>query len=417
MPDSKILQQWVDLYQVQHIFVGFSGGVDSSALLHLCSYLDINITALHINHGLSIHANTWQQHCQQQAKSYGINFESIQLQPPDKLRNIEAWAREQRFAFFTDKLTTHPNSILFTAHHQQDQAETFLLNALRGSGIMGLSGIKPDQPFAKGHLIRPLLDYTKKQLQQYCRKHAIDWIEDESNNCVDLRRNAIRHKILPELEGIQQNASALLSRSTMWCQEAQSLLDHYLQKELHTLFDENKYTLALSRLKNFSKLQQKHLIQHWLNNILDQQYHHRQLQQILQGVENACANWCYRLSHWQFAIQNKRLLATKINGNNLLTAKTDLTQPDTKTIIDWLNIHSLNFDVKTTKLIFRQRQPGDRCRYPKRQHKQKLKILFQELDISANKRQKAIIICQKAKPDDIVAVYPFFVCPEFLSSK
>ena len=193
---------WLKIYQPDQVFIAYSGGLDSSALLYSCNQLNVKTIALHVNHQLHLSANDWEHHCQYQAELFEVDLKTIRLLPPKELKNIEHWAREKRYGFFNQIMSQYSNSLLFTGHHQQDQAEPFLLRASRGSGIKGLSGIAREKKIKHGYLIRPFINISKLELKNYCIQKGLIWIEDLSNTDTYFKRNAIRSEILPKLEQV-----------------------------------------------------------------------------------------------------------------------------------------------------------------------------------------------------------------------
>lgn len=396
-----LIENVVTQHYIQHIYVAYSGGVDSTALLHLTTQLKSNISihAIHIHHGLSKNADHWLNTCQTQAADLNIEFIAHKLSPPTKRSNIENWARTERYAFFESVMQQTPNSLLLTAHHIEDQAETFLLQALRGHGLKGLAAIAKEKNFANGLLLRPFLDQKKNELIQYCQDHNLMWIEDESNQSTDFRRNALRHNIMLKLREIVPQADTTLARSAQLCAEADRLIHELLSSPLAKITMDNR--LDLTQFKTYSSLQQKELLKMWLtrHSLYPSQ---AQLLQIHVGAQNMQSNWRYTLTESHLSI---------VKGYLLIEANTTLA-PLTATEMDIL--HWLNEQQQTTftldDLIIRPRQAGDRCRPLYRHKSQSLKIIFQEQDISAQDRTNARIITFKHSPDIIIAVYPFFVC-------
>ncbi|WP_192484008.1 MULTISPECIES: tRNA lysidine(34) synthetase TilS [Cysteiniphilum] len=396
-----LIDDVVTRHHIQHLYVAYSGGVDSTALLHLTTQLksDINIHAIHIHHGLSKNADHWLEVCQIEADQLNIQFTAHRLVPPTKRNNIEHWARTERYAFFESVMRQTPNSLLLTAHHIEDQAETFLLQALRGNGVKGLSAIAKEKPFANGLLLRPFLDLNKTELIAYCQNHNLAWIEDESNQSTDFRRNALRHNIMPELREILPQADATLARSAELCAETDRLMHELLSPHLAKITTDSR--LDLMQFKAYSSLQQKQLLKMWLtkHSLYPSQ---AQLLQIHSGAQNMQSNWHYILAENHLSIVNGYLLIETNTEPTLVTA-TDVD------IVQWLNAQQqTTFTVND--LIIRPRQAGDRCRPLYRHKSQSLKVIFQEQGISAQDRSHARIITLTTTPDHIIAVYPFFVC-------
>lgn len=223
--------------------VGYSGGADSTALLYglkqLEGQLNTPIKAVHINHGIHADADQWQEHCENFCQQHEITLicRKISL-PGNSGKGTEAEARLLRYEAIAALL--EPGDYLLTAHHADDQAETLLLNLMRGSGVDGLSAMPQSRPLKPGVLLRPLLDFENTALITYLNENEIGWIEDPSNQMVNHDRNFIRHEILPLLEDRWQgvNKRLLLTRNAM--AEARSLLerlaDEYLVQYLRHPF-------------------------------------------------------------------------------------------------------------------------------------------------------------------------------------
>jgi tRNA(Ile)-lysidine synthase len=240
---DQLLQTLKSMPQVSSYLVAFSGGADSSALLHALATLknepqnnqfEASIRAVHINHGLHPHANEWQQHCENMGRSWCVPVSSMSVELKGNGKGMEAEARELRYAALQTML--QPGECLLTAHHADDQAETLLLNLLRGSGVDGLSAMPPQKPFGQHLLLRPLLNVSGKALRDYLERHAIQWLQDPSNLKLDQDRNFVRHEVLPLLESRFEGTTQRLLLTQQSMSESRSLLenlaDQYLQDEL-----------------------------------------------------------------------------------------------------------------------------------------------------------------------------------------
>lgn len=243
------------------VTVAFSGGRDSVALLDvlhgLASLLGFNLHALHVNHHISPTANSWQQFCEQFCSQRGIPLSShpLQLQRSGG-ESLEALAREGRYAAFAQAA----GRFVFLAQHQDDQAETFLLQAIRGAGPAGLAGM----PFVREQrgklLVRPLLNVARSEIERYLNERQLSWIDDESNLDTRYRRNAIRHQVLPVLEAMHPGSTRALARSAQHCAEANDLL-----QELAALDgDPEQAQLSVAALTRLSLPRAKNLFRAWL---------------------------------------------------------------------------------------------------------------------------------------------------------
>ena len=229
----------------KRIALALSGGLDSVVLLDtVCKAVQANQTSkkstevwvFHIHHGLQQPADAWLEFCEKLAKKYGAHFDFRLLHFTDKTQgNIEARARAERYDALTELCVEHGIDDLLLAHHQNDQAETILLQLLRGAGVAGLSGM-PLQRIntADGRSItlwRPLLNQSRAELEAYAKRHKLKWIEDPSNHNLRYRRNAIRKDIIPKLEKIQPGAIANLARSAELLAHSQVLLDRLAMQD------------------------------------------------------------------------------------------------------------------------------------------------------------------------------------------
>jgi tRNA(Ile)-lysidine synthase len=218
-------------------WVGFSGGADSTALLfallELKPALNAAIKAVHINHGLHAGSDAWQSHCEQVCAELGLSLVSKSV---DVQRNsssgLEAEARRMRYEIVEDLL--EQGDLFLTAHHRDDQAETLLLNLVRGSGVDGLAGMPETRKLGKGLLARPLLEHSMRSLRHYLEERNLEWLEDPSNQDRSYDRNFVRHQLVPELERRWPGASGRLAKSAGLCREASSTLamwaDEILEK-------------------------------------------------------------------------------------------------------------------------------------------------------------------------------------------
>lgn len=222
--------------------VAFSGGLDSTVLLHstVAAYGPEQVIALHVNHGLQDLADDWVVHCAAIAQSFEVAFDFRLLNWPqavDQLNNIEAQARDSRYVALAQMCEHHGVTHLLLGHHQDDQAETILLQLLRGSGLPGLSGMPSKRMIPATHLEvwRPFIDLTRSELEAYAREYQLEWIEDPSNANEQFNRNWIRRKIVPLLEHIQPQFRGTFSRSAAHLASAQHLLDQLADLDLETM--------------------------------------------------------------------------------------------------------------------------------------------------------------------------------------
>jgi tRNA(Ile)-lysidine synthase len=252
--------------------VALSGGLDSSALLHLAhAYAQahgVALYAFHIHHGISPNADAWLAHCEQACAALGVPFEARRVQLADQQKSgTEAAARKARYAALGALCAEHEVKLLLTAHHLDDQAETVLLQLLRGSGTAGLSGM--DAANAAPELLanptlvmaRPLLPVSRKQLDAYVAEHGISHIHDESNDDSRFARNALRHKVMPVLADAFPGFQERFARSAQHAQSAQRLLTELARQDLALCLDGD--CLDIGKLRTLSTDRSANLLRHW----------------------------------------------------------------------------------------------------------------------------------------------------------
>lgn len=232
---GQLLQSLKAMPEVRSYMVGFSGGADSTALLHaLVSIQDKlakPVRAVHVNHALHPLAADWQKHCEDMCHAWAVDFTGLTVKLEGNGKGLEAEARELRYAALQALL--RPGECLLTAHHADDQAETLLLNLLRGSGVDGLSAMPKQKRAGQHWLLRPLLDVTGQSLRDYLKAHAIEWLEDPSNSKSDQDRNFIRLEVLPLLEGRFRGTAQRLLRTQQSVAESRGLLESMADQYLH----------------------------------------------------------------------------------------------------------------------------------------------------------------------------------------
>lgn len=244
--------------------VAFSGGMDSSVLLHALrsgnNSFDIPIIALHVDHGLHSDAERWEAHCRAVATTLEVAYDSLTIAVDrNSGRGLEAAAREARYRALRQRMRA--GDWLLSAHHRDDQAETLMLNLLRGSGMAGMAGIGEKQPFNPGFLVRPLLDVARSDLQAYAKMHALEWLEDPSNADCQFDRNFLRREILPALTERWPAAKSRLAHSAALAGEASMLLDQLADEDLVLAgFPGNPGRIEIAALARLSDERQRNLL-------------------------------------------------------------------------------------------------------------------------------------------------------------
>jgi tRNA(Ile)-lysidine synthase len=252
--------------------IAFSGGLDSTVLLHLLAHLAKTqslptLNAIHVHHGLQAAADAWPEHCRSVCAALGVPLQvvRVQVQPG---ASLERAARDARYHAFTE--TVQANEVLLTAQHRDDQAETLLFRLLRGAGVRGLSGMPRQRPLGKGHLLRPLLDVTRAELEAYASEQGLSWVEDPSNEDRQYSRNYLRHQVFPALASRWPQAVATMARSAAHLSEAQALLDDLADIDLSLASTVSDFdwlglpSLELAALEKLSVARQRNALSRWL---------------------------------------------------------------------------------------------------------------------------------------------------------
>ncbi|ALG68689.1 tRNA lysidine(34) synthetase TilS [Beggiatoa leptomitoformis] len=252
-------------------WVAYSGGLDSSVLLQALACLrtefpQVTIRAIHIHHGLNPAATDWVQHCQSVCQTLAIEcvVRYVNVQVPAG-ESLEACAREARYRAFTDILST--DEVLLTAQHADDQAETVLLQLLRGAGTTGLAAMPMQSHFAQGYLYRPLLDVTRATLEQWAKQQKLTWVNDSSNDDTRFTRNFLRHDIIPRLQQRWTSINQTLCRVAQHQAEADALLQELAIQDLQTCKRHEKNQLTIPSLIQLSPARQRNVLRYWLQQL------------------------------------------------------------------------------------------------------------------------------------------------------
>ncbi len=273
---------------LKKLYIAYSGGIDSSVLLHALQHgqAQYEIIVWHIHHGLQGNADEFERFACEQAALYGLPYRVDYLKMDRAASNLEARARTLRYQLFAQALGR--DDALLTAHHQNDQAETLLLNLMRGSGSAGLRGIANSRPLGQGLLLRPLLEYSRNQLEDYATANQLQWIDDPSNADDRFDRNFLRHQVLPRLIERWPAAVSQLQRASQWQQESEQLLQQLAHIDLEKCRVEKPFAqgdcLRIDSVRLLPVERQKNLIRHWIS---EQGYvapGYRRLQELLQQL-------------------------------------------------------------------------------------------------------------------------------------
>ena len=431
MKFTNIMQQMNSLdLNKGPLLLAYSGGLDSAVLLHVLSRLPIRerLKALHVHHGLSENADLWAEACARECSALGIEFflERVRLSAEGK--GLESAAREARYKAFIKvaKVLVEPSCeklvTVLTAHHANDQVETVLYRAFRGSGLTGLEGIKKERKLASNVIVvRPFLSVSRAELAEYAAHFGLNYVEDESNNDIRYDRNYLRKEVIPAILKRWPVALKQISRLSSLVSKEQALLNSYGLGDLQScdLRDERMgSSIEFSKFFAWPENRRFHVIRTWAKAKahtipLGEHLEH------LGGFLNAKADRCPRLEWGDACLSRFR--------NRLYLLPRVFFQ--TKKQCDRSNIHwdissscnlSNGFHLECNYLDLSQGQPqtldafditfrtgGERCRPEGRGHSQVLKKLLQEYSLEPWLRDVVPLIYHR---ECLIAVGDLFLC-------
>ncbi len=386
---GRILTEELKLPANPRLCVAYSGGVDSHVLLHALAQLravqPLSLRAVHVDHGLQPASGDWARHCEQVCIGLDIAcvVERIEMINQEK-DGLEAAARYGRYACLLRHL--EPGEVLLTAHHQDDQAETVLLQLLRGTGVQGLAGMPRLTPFGAGWLARPLLAFSRRALERYAHAEKLRWIEDPSNRDLRHGRNLLRHNVFPVLQGHWPTAARRLAQAAQHATEAAGLLDEMARADLGSC--RVAEGLRVPALAQLPASRRRNVLRYWIRERGFQAPATALLERILVLVDNLPRTRQAEIRWGGVALHRYRDL--------LMLHPASLTSPaepppdwDGRTPL-WLPAAGVQLRLLPTSgtglarqrldgasLQVRFRQGGERCQLPGRQHHHKLKKLLQ----------------------------------------
>lgn len=259
--------------QVQRWYLGLSGGLDSVVLLHAAVQSGLlesrQLQALHINHQLQAESDGWAEHCWALCQQWSVPIRVIDVDVSAGA-GPEDQARRARYQVFESLLTADTGLLL--AHHADDQAETLLMRLIRGSGPKGLAGIPASRALGEGLILRPLLPFSRQQLETYAGEAQLRWIDDPSNADPVYDRNFLRHQIIQPLQQRWPELNQRLAKTAAFCAEADDLLTQLAEID-HPRCQVQSMAgngLAIDALKQLPPNRQRNLLRHWLSGFMTQ---------------------------------------------------------------------------------------------------------------------------------------------------
>jgi tRNA(Ile)-lysidine synthase len=403
--------------------VAFSGGLDSHALLHaLCklrAVLDAEIGAVHIHHGLQQDADVWELQCQQVCAGLEVPYVSLRVDAKAlRGESPEAAARSARYAALADWLPA--GHCLLTAQHQDDQAETLLLQLLRGSGVSGLAAMPVLASLGGGRHLRPLLAVTREALHQYAIANKLTWIEDPSNSDTAFDRNYLRQQVLPVLRERWPAVASSLSRSASHCADAAHLLADLAEQDLRAL-SSREDSLSLTGLAALPCARQSNVLRHWIKQLSGRTPSTAVLARILHDMPGSRRDSgpCVRWGNFEIRRYREELFLLRQTGSGDQSAALDwalagpLVLPGAGGVLTAIPETGCGIRVAAVpdgRVRVAWRQGGECCMPAGRGHHHSLKKLFQERGIPPWERSRIPLIYIQ---DRLAAVAGLWICEPF----
>lgn len=404
-------------------WIAYSGGLDSEVLLSLCHHLQIELGAkfhaIHIHHGLSANADDWAKHCRHSCERYQINYVeerlALTINPGESL---EALARNARYAALAKYL--QPDDMLLTAHHEDDQAETVLLQLFRGAGVKGLSAMPAIKKFKQAWLARPLLSFSRATLNEYAKLNKLNWVNDESNYNTQLARNFLRNDIFPLLRTRWPTIHKTIARSARHCYTAQQLLDEWSALPLQQILGSQANTISCRKLSALDAKTQALLLRTWILQCGFSLPNAKKLKMLCTQVLSAKIDRTPSVE-WANHIIRRYQDDLYIMQKESTFDQKQIYPWDLQAVLDIGSLGKLQIKSRvgyglredTKAITVRFRQGGEKVHIVKRGHRT-LKKLFQEWQIPPWLRDRIPLIYSD---DKLIAVVGYFIDAEFIAKE
>ncbi|MBS98221.1 MAG: tRNA lysidine(34) synthetase TilS [Oceanospirillaceae bacterium] len=412
MPDQKLQALFNERLQASAFasrrwVIAFSGGLDSTVLLHLCAQAvpPQSLRAIHVDHGLQDSSHQWATHCRAVCEALGVACQVVAVKP---VNASEASARDARYAVFESLIEA--NDCLLMAHHADDQAETLLFRLLRGAGVVGLSAMPVRRSLGAGELYRPLLDQPRSLLEQWAQQQGLVWVEDPSNQREDYERNWLRHRILTPLCERWPNAASRLAKTAAQLSDTAVLLEEYAADELKRLGHGADW-LDLEQVGRLSQARLNNLLRYWVYTCCGHRLSARELESLNQDLLRAGADRMPTLKVGPFILRRyrQRLYITPLHErvSDPLTLTTEEASWKLKQGVLAM-IPAQKAGIASDEAVeLRYRRDGDRLRPLGRGGSVSLKQLFQEAGVPPWQRNSWPLLCRN---DEIIAVPGICIC-------
>lgn len=423
--------------QSLEIIVAFSGGLDSSALLHAAFNLlqsghISQLSAAHVNHGLQAEADEWQIHCQTICNHYQIPLFSKAFNLANQGKTSEADARACRYQFFEQ--CVKENQLLLFAHHSDDQAETTLFRLCRGTGIHGIAGIPEVRKFHQGFILRPWLNFSRDDLSRFADECQINWVNDPSNQSNLYSRNFIRNEVIPLLRSKWLTVPKSIAQFSRIAKEQIEILDEVAEQDRLSI-ETQPAILDILSLANLSHARQRNLLHFWVKKYAHRAPSTAEIDEVIKQLYFSSASqvndkksikvragsgWVRSFDHQLFYYLNDEPDAVRKNtvwqnidrnlrlDNGLVICTINSNEPSDDSDFEKLTT-TQNLPVRLPNeneiVSVRPRVGGELAQPEYRKHTTELKKVYQELRIPGWKRKWLPIIYYN---DQLVAVPGIF---------
>ena len=426
LSDDSFLSILEQYQNSDKFWIAFSGGMDSSVLLHLFytnkKKIKHDMEVVYVDHGLQAEAADWAKFCQEQCKQYDIPFTQLEINEScPKGESVEAWAREKRYKLIENLM--EENDVLFTGHHQDDQVETFFLQAFRGAGPRGLASMPSIKKKNNTFLARPLLNFSRKELARYAEEHKLSWQDDKSNVDERYDRNYFRHKLAPVIEERWPAYRETFSRLISHQKETKVLLDELAEEDIKAAKITESSGLDVRVIKTLSHARQKNLLFVWLEQLGLQAPGSRNIEKVISDIvyseieKSPCVNWG--------DVEIRRF-------KNIIYAQTVMSEVDNNLEYQFQPENSLSLfeemlvakeeqgkgisksRIKGNELIVRFRKGGEKIKPNSSTQNKTIKKLFQERSVLPWYRDRIPLIYVN---DELAAIPGFCVANKFMAEK
>ena len=399
---SAAIEKYGLISQGDSVIVALSGGADSVSLLNILYSLkeEYNLTlyAAHLNHNLrGEEAQRDEEFCKVLCKNYNVQLfiKTVDIRALASKQKIseELCGRNERYKFF-DELSANLNAKIATAHTASDNAETLIYNIARGSSLRGLSAIPPK----RGRIIRPLIEVSRAQIEEYCNLNNLDYVTDSTNLTDDYTRNKIRHSVISTLRDINPQLEQSVYRLS---ENAREITD-YLNKQAKSALDSCKcnYGFSCEKLLLFDKAVLKHMLVLLCEEKANFTPEYRHIELMIRIIKNSGA---VNLNNRFSAVSKQGIFRINFGNDNVefepvsISDKLRINYNDkiyltSKQNADKENNNSVSADFVDNRAVFRTRREGDRFTYPRRRITKPLRKVLNEMKIPSEQRDKLLVL-------------------------